>query len=151
MFERARFFVFNPLRRLAIPILAIFVVSLAGCKKQPDANAELANAVKALEKADTGQNPAPTPAPAASADAVSSQPVARQMSEAMTAYKSGNYDDAMSRLHLLRSRAAKTPEQTMAVQDAMAAVMTELYDRASKGDTKAQQAIKQYQENRNNR
>ncbi len=137
---------------LTVVNLAIFIAAVSGCSKQADANSELANAVKVLERADAGQPPPLAPAPAEPGqDPVSNQPVAQQMSQAMTAYKGGNYDDAVSRLHLLRSSVAKTPEQTMAVQDAMAAVMTELYDRAAKGDVKAQQAIKQYQENRNRR
>jgi hypothetical protein len=39
----------------------------------------------------------------------------------------------------------------MAIQDAMASVMVDLYNRAAKGDAAAQQAIKKYQENRNRR
>ena len=152
MFQRAQSIIVNIPPPLAVLILAVSIVAVAGCKKQSDANAALDNAVKILEKSDAGQPSSPAaPSTAPGQETVSSQPVAQQMSQAMTAYKGGNYDDAVSRLHLLRTTAVKTPEQTMAVQDAMAAVMTDLYDRAAKGDVKAQQAIRQHQENRNRR
>ena len=117
-------------------------------------------AAKALEESASAPAPAPvaapiqtpaSPAPAAqpAQQAVTSQPVAQQMSQALSAYKSGDYLDAVTRLQLLRTKVAKTPEQTMAIQDAMAAVMAELYARAEKGDARAKQAIKDFQEMRN--
>ena len=138
---------------------AVLVISAVGCHQQGDANAEMAKAVKALEQADAAQPPVPAPnsAPVAGSAAplaqpsqqpVSTQPVAQQMSQAMASYKGGDYTDAIVRLQLLRTK-VKTPEQSMAIQDAVAAVMAELYVRAEKGDTKAQQAIKQWQEVRN--
>ena len=123
-------------------MLAFFVLAVAGCHRRGDANAEMARAVKELEQGTPGQPPA---------QAGTSLPVAQQMNEAMVAYKGGDYLDAIMRLQVLRSTGTKTPDQTMAVQNAMAAVMTELYSRAEKGDTRAQQAIKQYQEERNKR
>lgn len=145
---------------LTVAILAVSVVAVTGCHKQADAKDELAKAVKVLERADPGPQPVPAgnspplansaAAPAQpSQEAVTSQPVAQQMSQAMASYKSGDYEDAITRLQLLRSKVAKTPEQTMAIQDAVAAVMAELYARAEKGDTRAKQAIKQWQEVRN--
>lgn len=160
MLERMRSLVMRKLAPLAVAILGVFIGAGAGCHKQADANAELANAVKVLEKADPGQPPVTAPPPEAvsanaaappSQEAVIVQPVAQQMSQALTAYKGGNYVDAITRLQWLRTKAAKTPEQTMAIQDAMAAVMAELYARAEKGDARAQQAIKQFQETRNTR
>jgi hypothetical protein len=136
----------SPIRRIqnstVVPILTSFVLVIAGCHRQGDANAEMAKAVKELEQAAPGQPSAP---------ASTGPPVAQQMNEAMVAYKGGDYLEAVMRLEVLRSKAIKTPDQTMAVQNAMAAVMTELYSRAEKGDTRAQQAIKQYQEERNRR
>ena len=148
------------LNPFAIGILAVFVLAVVGCHQQGDANAEMAKAVKVLEQADAAQPPAPAPtqspavgsaAPAAQPgqQPATSQPVAQQMSQAMASYKGGDYTDAIARLQLLRTKVAKTPEQSMAIQDAVAAVMAELYARAEKGDTKAQQAIKQWQEVRN--
>jgi hypothetical protein len=161
-FEQTCFLVMSTANQLAIAMLAVFVVAVIGCHKQKSADAELANAVKVLERAEPGPqfapgapaasvaNPAAAPAQA-SPEAVTSQPVAQQMSQALTAYKAGDYSDAIARLQWLRTKATRTPEQTMAIQDAMAAVMTELYARAEKGDARAQQALKQHQEMRNKR
>jgi len=162
MLERSPgLFMTNP-RPLAVIVLAVSVVVVTGCHKQKAADAELAKAVKLLERADSGPQPAPVapvppvansaaaPAPPRQ-EAVATQPVAQQMNQALTAYKAGDYVDAIARLQWLRTQATKTPEQTMAIQDAMAAVMTELYARAEKGDARAQQAIKQHQETRNKR
>ena len=139
-------------------VLLVSVLGLTGCHKQADANAEMAKAAKALEAASPPPSPAPpvvpnagvtAPAATPSQQPVASQPPAQQMSQAMAAYKSGDYEDAVMRLQSLRSKAAVTPQQIMAIQDAVAAVMADLYARAEKGDTKAQQAIKQWQAVRN--
>ena len=86
------------------------------------------------------------PTPVAAAPPV---PPAQQMQQAMASYKAGNYEDAVTRLQRLRTKAAMTPQQRMALQDAMAAVMTEVYELASKGDARAVQAVKQYEQMRN--
>ena len=39
-----------------------------------------------------------------------------------------------------------TPEQRMAMQDAVAAVMGEIYGLAEKGDARAIQAVRQYEQ-----
>src|ERR1041385_9062324 len=139
-------------------VLAISALTVGGCHRQGDANSVLAKAVKELERAEPAPPPAPVGAPVANAPAaqaaptqpaVAAQPVAQQMNQALTSYKAGDYPDAIARLEWLRSQATKTPEQTMAIQDAMAAVMAELYVRAEKGDARAKQAIKQYNEARN--
>lgn len=54
-------------------------------------------------------------------------------------------------MEMARYNPNKTPQQMIAIQDAMAAVMSDLYARAANGDAAAKQAIKQYQENRNKR
>ena len=71
------------------------------------------------------------------------------MSQAMTLYKNGEYENAMTRLQTLRERATLSAQQNMALQDAMAAVMTDIYTRASKGDARAQLAVKQYEASKN--
>ena len=159
MLEQNRSLVMRIPNSFAVAILSVSVVAMTGCHKQTDASAELANAVKSLEKAEPVPPPAPAasvtaappeaPAGQASQEAVINQPVAKQMSQAMTAYKSGDYEDTIARLEWLRNKATKTADQTMAIQDAMAAVMTDLYARAEKGDARAQQAIKQHQATRN--
>jgi hypothetical protein len=67
------------------------------------------------------------------------------MSQAMAVYQAGNYQDAVARLQKLRSTPVMTPQQRIALNDAMAAVMSELYTLAEQGDTRAAQAIKQYE------
>jgi hypothetical protein len=73
------------------------------------------------------------------------------MSQAMTLYKNGEYENAVTRLQTLRDRATLSPQQNMALQDAMAAVMTDIYSRAANGDARAQQAVKQYEQSKNMR
>jgi hypothetical protein len=73
------------------------------------------------------------------------------MNQAVTAYQGGHYVDAVTRLQQLRAMTGKTPEQTMALQEAIAAVMGELYTRASKGDARAKAAVKEYERIQNAR
>jgi hypothetical protein len=68
-----------------------------------------------------------------------------QMKGAMDDYKAGRFEDAVTRLQLLRSMAALSPQQRMALQDSMAAVMTEIYTMAEQGDARAQAAVLQYE------
>lgn len=124
---------------------------LGGCGRKSDANAELQKAVNALDQA----TPAPTQAPAPAQTAVAPQPVptpppaaspAREMQQALAAYKGGDLQDAVTRLQKLRAAPAITSQQRIALNDAMAAVMTEIYALAAKGDARAIQAVKQYEQ-----
>jgi len=63
----------------------------------------------------------------------------------MVSYKSGNFEDAVTRLQRLRAQGATTAQQTLALQDAMAAVVNDLAARAAKGDMRAKAALKQYE------
>ncbi|MCW5556082.1 MAG: hypothetical protein KIS67_28490 [Verrucomicrobiae bacterium] len=129
----------------------------SGCGQKTDADSELERAARALQEADpapqAGAATAPVTTPvyvpsgttAQPAQAQPAPPPAEQMSEAMTAYKSGNLEDAVTRLQRLRATPAMTPQQRMALNDAMAAVMTEIYSLAAKGDARAIQAVKQYE------
>jgi len=138
------------------PVIIVLCVSLpvmlAGCKKEADATTELEQAVTVLERApapaarppaQTAQPYQPTPAPA---QTVAPTPAPKQqMTEAMAAYKAGNLEDAVTRLQKLRSARAVTPEQHIAVNKAIAAVMSEIYPLADQGDARAIQAVKQYE------
>jgi len=68
------------------------------------------------------------------------------MSQALASYKSGNFEDAVTRLQILRSTQTLNPQQRMAVQDGIAAVMGEIYSLAEKGDSRAIAAVKQYEQ-----
>ena len=125
---------------------------LAGCGGKPSAEAELQRAAVAIEQA-----PAPVPAPAPAADPAQPVPQAQPapqaapppsntMSQAIAAYKSGNLEDAVTRLQRLRATPTMTPEQRIALNDAIAAVMAEIYTMAEKGDRRAIQAVWQYEQ-----
>ena len=121
---------------------------LAGCGGKPSAEAELQRAAVAIEQAPA---PVPAPAPAPAPDPAqpapqAAPPPADTMNQAIAAYKSGNLEDAVTRLHRLRATPTMTPEQRIALNDAMAAVMAEIYTMAEKGDRRALQAVWQYEQ-----
>ena len=66
------------------------------------------------------------------------------MKQAVAAYKGGNLEDAVRRLQTLRGMPVMSPEQRIAVNDAMGAVMREIHAMADKGDARAIQAIELY-------
>jgi hypothetical protein len=119
------------------------IVSFTSCSKKTDAGTELQNAANLLQKADTAPAPeAQAPQPASATTPSPSQ----QMNQAVAAYKSGNLEEAVTRLQTLRATPVMSPQQRMAVNDAMAAVMSDIYARAAKGDAGAMQAVKQYEQ-----
>ncbi len=138
---------------LPLAIALLCISSLSSCSKKTDVNAELENAAKTLAQTET---PPPQPtvppnhqaaAPAAST-AAAPAPVhtpAQEMNQALAAYKSGQLEDAVTRLQRLRRQTAMTPEQLIAIQNATAAVMGEVYALAAKGDARAKQAVKEYE------
>lgn len=142
----------------ALALSVIFSLGFAGCSHKTDANSELEKASQAMEKADASQ-PAPlpvqpsptaqTPRPMAAPETQAAPP--QQLNQAIAVYKGGNYEDAVARLQKLRSQSGRTPDQQMALQEAMAAVMTELYDLAARGDARAKAAIKKYEQMQNAR
>lgn len=67
------------------------------------------------------------------------------MQQAIVAYKAGQLEDAVTRLQRLRATPTMSPQQRMALNDAMGAVMTEIYSLAAKGDSRAIMAVKQYE------
>ena len=139
--------------RWAVLLSLILAVALTGCSKKTDASAEMEKAASALATAE--QTPAaasePTPTaqplqPAPAPEAAPSPAPAAQMSQALVAYKAGNLEDAVTRLQNLRAMPTMTSQQRMAMNDAMAAVMSDIYILASKGDSRAIQAVKQYEQ-----
>lgn len=127
----------HPTRLLCLVILAC---GLTACRKESPAEA-LEKSVAALEKA--AEPPAATDGatdPAAGALA----PV-QQVKEAVSELKAGKMEDAVTRLQLLRAQTTLSPEQRMAVQDSVAALMAEIYALAEKGDARAVAAVAQYE------
>jgi hypothetical protein len=129
---------------------ALLFAACAGCSHKTDGKTELEKAAAEMAKPEPAQAaPAPVvqsrspeaPAPAAPAAA----PASQQMNQALVAYKAGNLEDAVTRLQQLRASPAMTPQQRMALNDAMGAVMSEIYALAAKGDGRAIAAVKQYE------
>jgi hypothetical protein len=143
-------------------ISGLIVIGLgAGCHHKTDAKTELEKTAELLAK------PAPEPATAAQTEPAPNDPApvtanlpsgespeqatpivppAQQMLQALAAYKAGELEDAVIRLQKLRRLSALTPEQRMAVQDSVAAVMQQIYEMAGKGDARAIEAVRQYEE-----
>ena len=137
-----------------LTVLTAIAAILVGCGHK-SATSELEKAANSIAKAEAAEPaPAPVPQPATSPEAASpiapavafpSQPPAQQVQQALAAYKAGNLEDAVIRLQKLRATPALTPQQRMALQDSIAAVMTEIYTMAEKGDKRAMAAVIQYE------
>jgi len=135
----------------------VFAALLAGCSHKTDANTELQKAATALAQGDNTQAaPAPAveppPPPAVEASAPPEPPpvqapnASQQMQAAIASYNTGQLEDAVTRLQRLRAMPTLTAQQRMAVQDGVAAVMSEVYALAAKGDARAIAAVKQYEQ-----
>lgn len=122
--------------RLIAPATALLATLLLapGCSK-PDPAADLEKTAAALEK--TPAEPAPDGAPTIAPS--------QQVKAAMEEYKAGKFEDAVTRLQLLRAASNISPEQRVALQDSVAAVMAEIYALAEKGDARAIAAVAQYE------
>jgi hypothetical protein len=139
---------------IRVLVFTFATAAMIGCSQKKDATSELEKAANALASADPAPAPQPPPAePAAQpnampAPAASSPPQtpAQEMRSALASYKAGELQDAVTRLQKLRATAVMSPGQRMAMQDAVAAVMSEIYSLAEKGDGRAIQAVKQYEE-----
>ncbi|MBI5799983.1 MAG: hypothetical protein HZA92_04550 [Verrucomicrobia bacterium] len=123
-------------------LCASLSITALGCRKKSatgPANAELEKAANALASTEaTSTSPPseglpPLPAPG------------QQLKQAVEAYKSGKFEDAVVRLQQLRATQSVSAQQRMVLNDAMAAVMTDIYALAAKGDSRAVQAVKQYE------
>jgi len=138
---------------LLIIVSCLTVALFNGCSSKKSATAELEKAAAIVAQPEPAQAaPAPEPpqqTPSAQQPAQPAAPAkaqAQEMNQAMASYKAGDLDDAVARLQKLRATPAMSAEKRMALNDAMAAVMGEIYGRAAKGDAKALQAVKLYEE-----
>ena len=134
-----------------LALCAGLALAAVGCRQKADATSDLEKAAKALAQTEPAQVPpaAPVQTAVAPQPAPTPPPVpapAQEMKQALAAYKSGDLQDAVTRLQKLRATPAMTPQQRIALNDAMAAVMTEIYGLAAKGDARATQAVKQYEQ-----
>ncbi|MBM3870432.1 MAG: hypothetical protein FJ392_05625 [Verrucomicrobia bacterium] len=131
-------------RCLKILIAVVCVAtSASACRKKSagHSNSDFERAASKFAVADPAPTaePPPTGAPPAPAPA-------QEMQQAVQAYKGGQFEDAVVRLQRLRATPAMSGQQRMALNDAMAAVMTDIYALAAKGDPRAIQAVKQYEQ-----
>jgi hypothetical protein len=113
------------------------IIAFPACHRQADPVSELEKTAAALKDA--------PPA----ADAKAEAAPATQVKEAIAEYKAGKMEDAVTRLQILRMQPTMTPEQRMALQDSVAAVMAEIYELAQKGDPKAIAAVQAYERMQN--
>ena len=127
----------HPLHVLAA---AACLATCLGCSSKQDPTTELEKAAAALEKGAPAAAAAPSPG-----DNPGGVSPSQQLKGAMEDYKAGKMEDAVTRLQLLRSATALSPEQRMALQDSIAAVMAEVYALAEKGDKRAIAAVAQYE------
>jgi len=133
-------------------VLCLTAALPTGCGSKKDANTELQKAAVAMAQPEPPQDaPAAEPAPPTSSATATTQTTpastpAQEMNHAMVAYKAGDLDDAVRRLQKLRATPVLSAEKRIAVNDATAAVMGEIYELAAKGDARAIQAVKLYEE-----
>jgi hypothetical protein len=132
---------------------ASLLLAFAGCSHKSNADTELEKAASLMQQpaptspqAPTPVQTEPAPQPEAAPVADPAPPPAQEMRQAVAAYKSGDLQDAITRLQKLRATPVMTPQQRIALNDAMAAVMSEIYSHAANGDPKAIAAVKQYEE-----
>jgi hypothetical protein len=131
-------------------LAAMVVLNLCGCRKQAqDPVGELEKTAAAMAQPAPAQ--APDAAEAGLAQPPPGPPPAKLVQEALADYQAGKMEDAVTRLQLLRGMSTLTPQQRMALQDSVAAVMTELYTLAAKGDARAKAAIARYELMQNRR
>ena len=126
---------------------------LDGCGSKKDANTQLQKAAAVMAQPEPAQATPPSePIQKTPSAEVATQPAApikspvQEMNQAMTSYKAGNFDDAVARLQKLRATPVLSAEKRIAVNDATAAVMAEIYALADKGDARAIQAVRLYEE-----
>ena len=124
--------------------LAAIAVALSACHKKQDPVSELEKAAAAMAASET-EPAAPAAPDSRLRPAPASLPPAKQVQQALVDFKAGNMEDAVVRLQLLRAMAVLSPQQRMALQDGVAAVMTEIYTLAEKGDPRAKAAVVRYE------
>src|SRR5437870_6003554 len=87
-----------PRRWIGLSAGSIMACALIGCQHKTDANSELDHAAHEMQKTEA---PAPTP-PSGSSSQPTAAP-AQEMNQAVSAYKSGQVEDAVTRLQRLRA------------------------------------------------
>ena len=128
--------------------ISLLSIVVAGCRKKATTigNADLDTAA---DKFTAASSALVVPPPAAGDNSTPPAPsgpaLATEMTQAVQSYKGGQFEDAVTRLQKLRAQPRLTAQQQMALNDATASVMADIYALAAKGDQRAVQAVKQYE------
>jgi hypothetical protein len=130
----------SSLRSVGLSASLVVACALIGCQRKNDPSAELDKAARTMQATEA----APTPARASQPQLAPAPSPAQEMNQAVAAYKAGQVEDAVTRLQQLRATPTLSPQQRIALNDAMASVMSEVCTLAAKGDPRAIQALKQY-------
>ncbi len=125
----------------SLPLLLTIALAVgSGCHKETPVT-DLEKTAAAMSQTAA----APADAKAAPNDPSGGVQPAEQVRQAISDYKAGKMEDAVTRLQILRAMPALTPEQRMSLQDSVASVMAEIYTLAEKGDARAIAAKAQYE------
>jgi hypothetical protein len=130
---------FHPMKRsILIGTLTGTLIALStGCHKA-DPSSDLEKTAEVMAKT-------PPAAPAAGAEPAAGPPPAEQVKEAISDYKAGKFEDAVARLHLIRSMPGLSPLERISLNDSMASVIADIYAQAEKGNPSAIAARAQYE------
>lgn len=131
-----------PRRLFWTTIAAVCLLVWGGCRQKSESKSALDNATKALQQPEVAAAP---PAGAPPQLAANAPRPAQEIKVVQASLQSGNFEDAVVRLQKLRALPVLSPPQRIAVNDAIAAVMSEIYAQASKGDARAKAALKAYE------
>ncbi len=123
-------------------VLCGLLAVVIGCgHNAADTKNQIDQAVQAMAQAKapaeavlTDANAAPVPTPV------------QQMNDALASYKAGDYQTAVTRFQAIRVHTPMSGGQILALNNAVAAVMGDLYTRAAKGDAGAMEAVRQYEQ-----
>jgi hypothetical protein len=123
-------------------VLCGFLAVVVGCgHSTADTKNQIDQAVQAMAQAkspdetvvaDGIATPVPTPV--------------QQMNDALASYKAGDYPTTVTRFQAIRAHTPMSGAQILALNNAVAAVVGDLYTRASKGDAGAIEAVRQYEQ-----
>jgi len=137
----------NRILYATVALSVFLILANSGCgHKTADNKAQINQATQDMVKA--GQN---QPMTMTAPGAVSAPSNVQQMNDALASYKSGDLEDAVTRFQVMRAHTSMSGEELIALNNAMAAVMGDIYARAAKGDVRAQQAVREYQRLQQNR
>ncbi len=133
--------------------LCLAAAMWSGCSSDPSAEADPAALESAFKASGEEKIENPTPAEESTTDTVvipitpaGEVPIKEVASRAAAAMRKDEVTEAMVLLQTLRRAKNLSPDQLTAVQDQMAALQSDLANRAQGGDLKAKQALQLMQQ-----